>query len=132
MEGATCGLTLIGQPIIPAVLGFVVSKNAPCVLGSMSFAIKQMLISGEIAQIEKKWFMKPACSLHGGSEASSEDLLTLTVADMAGVFMLTGADCVLAFLIKLGMIAVPRATSTADPSTEDPIMQELAEVKGLI
>jgi hypothetical protein len=134
-DGATCGLALIGQPIRPDVLGFAVSKQSPCVLGAMSFAIKQMLLSGEIAQFEKKWFRKPGCGAPSSSELTADSELTLTVEDMAGVFMLTVAGCAVSFVIKLaGVILAPLAkpVSPAIPAEDHIVLQELAKVKGLL
>ena len=114
-KGHTCGLALVGQPINTASSGWVVSRDAPCILGSVTFAMQELLASGEGRKLVQKWLSPKQCT---GEAEVGEQSSTLTVVDMAGALILTSCATCLSFLPSLVMRFWPRSSPQAGSGAE--------------
>ena len=100
VEGNACGLYLVGKSISSFHGGFVCSRQSPCVLSAISYAIHKMILTGKIAELAKKWFVPVQCAAEVTTQRAGLEQ-TLDIPDMAGLFMLTWFAIVVAFLMKL-------------------------------
>ncbi|KAL0459025.1 UNVERIFIED_CONTAM: Glutamate receptor 2.8 [Sesamum latifolium] len=88
--------TMIESSLTTGGFGFAFQKGSPLVR-DMSRAIAELREEGILVEMEKKWFKSRPSSLSEDSEQSK--LNTLTVANFAGLFLISGISTSIALLV---------------------------------
>ncbi|KAL0435216.1 UNVERIFIED_CONTAM: Glutamate receptor 2.8 [Sesamum radiatum] len=88
--------TMIESSLTTGGFGFAFQKGSPLV-HDMSRAIAELREEGRLLEMEKKWFKSQPSLLSEDSEQSK--LNTLTVANFAGLFLISGISTSIALLV---------------------------------